>query len=517
MKKVLFVDDEPFVRAAFKSIVKWSENGFEITAEASNGAEALELMKQIPFDIVITDIKMPVMDGIILIREIRKANYKVGIIVLSAFNEYELVREAFLMGASDYFLKAVTNPEEIIAILNKVSFKLDEDMNREDEHEKLKNELVEAKNLIKLRFVSDLIWGGLNDSSEISDKYDKLGFNVDFNNIVMAVSENSSGLNELITGYIKDLWKGTGYELFRFPAEKYVLLINCTDDVSFRSIERDLNTIVKYAGTVGQPDIRFGVSNINFSFETLNIAYAQAARASSYVFLNSGRQVFLYKDYSHIEHDRYSWGYSYRTSVKKYLQDGDMRGLRKYLEQIKKDIVNNLCADMDLIKQFYYWISAMLTDIMAEINVPAKDDYFLSLLSNAKGFEDYHNIVMDMIKEIAGAVDSNNNMASQFRQKVIRYVEENYNKDISLTDAASHMGFNESYFSRIFSKELGKSFINYITDIRMRKAKYLLTNTDKMIYEVAEAVGYENSEYFNRIFKRVEGCTPKEFKKRVND
>lgn len=404
MYKIMVVDDEPIVSLTIKAICNWEENGIEICCEASNGKQALKLLKEhSDIDIVITDLNMPIMDGIDLIKSIKEENLNQKLIVLSSHKDYGLVREAFKLGVEDYILKTEIDENNLLELIKTVINKI------EKEGKQKKYITQEETKLLKQGILKSLL-------------------------------ENSSTL-KLEKQHIKNNIKLGEQNICAF----YILI----DD--YEKIEqRYINDLSNFILSV-QNTIKNIIGKEHYG-ETISIS------AQEYVIL-----------------------YSNENEEKDYID----KKINTLLEDIKSSLFNYM-------------------NITATIGV--------SSLTN--GYENINNIYKEAENSARLKVQSKEKKYSHVIQRALKYIKSKYHDpDLALKDVSSHVELSDNYFSVLFSNEVGISFKEHLINLRVNKAKELITDSNLKIYEICEEVGYKNVEHFSRIFKKVTGLSPNGFKK----
>jgi two-component system response regulator YesN len=423
--KVFFVDDEASMRAGIRDSVDWDNSGFALAGEAPDGEMALWLMQEILPDILITDVRMPFMDGIELSRRAKKIMPWIKIVILSGHDEFEYAKQAIAIGVEDYLLKPVTSGK-LMETLNEIAGMIDE------EKEKLRNveELIEGTRKVKTeRLLSDILYGGIDADSALA-MAKELDIPVIGNYyLVMHIeirrsfdeSENYFyHAGECVQGVLND-WENALY--LNQGADRIVCVLKGNDPAS---LEEDAYTCAHA---------------VKYEVERNGPCFAAVAIGS-------------------IVTDIKDWP--------KSLADADTA--RRYLNLTNR---NSIVSVQD--------VSASLSSILEKV---------IEIRDAAAGSK-YNEIIT----------------------KAQDYIRENYaDKDISLHTVAKAVNISPNHFSTIFSQETGETFINYITKIRVTRAKELLKTTQIRTSDVGYEVGYNDTHYFSYVFKKNTGMTPKEFR-----
>jgi two-component system, response regulator YesN len=397
MTKVMIVEDEALVRIGLKTLVHWEEHGFSLEAEAANGSEALNLLEKIQVDIIITDIRMPVMDGLAMINEIRKRQIDCEIIVLSSYDDFQYVKKAMVYGVKDYIHKPTMTPENIISTLERVKADIEKKHSMENYHKLLNHITAETGRIVLEKIVQSCF---LEDSVP--------------NELINTVLNTEIGNKKFYLLLMKLLPK-KGYVPDDFILLKNGAVLDKRIE-KFRNARRDIVCLIK-------PNLFWTVLCEN------NILPAELQSLTSDNQIEGGSVVFS------VSQDRYA--------------------------------IENLADGIRLTK---------------------------------KSFESKYE------KKIWTA------SLNPITSAAVTYINNNYKDEISLEDVAESIHVNPSYLSRLFFKETGKTFTNYVTELRMNEAKFLLCNTDYTINKIAGLIGYSNDKYFMKVFKKTYNITPYQYK-----
>lgn len=527
MIKVLIVDDEPYIRQGLKILINWEQYGFEVCDEASNGKEALELLMKTEYDLVVTDIKMPVMSGIELIEQTwEKVSDKIRFIILSGFYEFEYAKKAIKYGVVDYVLKPVQK-EELIRVLN--DYKIQYLKEKED-----KQKLENSAKFVLDRGLASLISGKF-EATILEDVerylYDShniryIGIEYDPGNDKFAglsAEEKLKARNHLYAS-LKDFLGEHWYHAYldQNPSEAsygvgfiYVKGFAEAEGVNEKSyIQKLYNAISNHVPYriilyIGQKSEN--ISQIAESYKSTTIAKTFQ--------MFSGE-----KDIAYFDELVTTMG------TKKYTIDKEMMDeLIQAIERNDKDEINRM------IDTVYGHFREMASDPeIIKLNL----NYLLfNLLSIAKNLsEDYDQAeVYNMIHQggyeqiaIRGSANHFKKFAlefsdylSQLRQHVLggvlgeveKEIVNNYMDNLSLKSLSEKYFINSAYLGQMFKKHYGIPFKDYLNNYRIEKAAELLIRSDEKIYHIANAVGFNNTDYFISKFVQMKGITPLQYRK----
>ncbi|REE92709.1 two-component system response regulator YesN [Paenibacillus taihuensis] len=547
MFKMMIVDDEPLVRLALHQMVDWDKLGIRIVCEAGNGEDALLLLEQMPdIDIMLMDIEMPRMNGIELLRTVAGSgrSRQLATVVLSAYNNYSYVREAFLLGAVDYVVKTNMDEEHITPVFTKVvetMSRASKDMTISIPADHSEANAIPGKErdaIIQMLLSGDeeqerLAFGHLS-----ADDLLKSGFHQ------MVLVLRTSGNAELPdrSGLIKQTMRtilasmSITSEIYYKGNNEYVLLCSFSDDRSSLSISGKIHS---FFATV----------------KTRLKEYANVSAAMSGSGLGIGKKQSWYKLYrqascaimklyyegygTFLEYDRtmeqaskleirnkalFDQLESLRKALSEAMQQVGETNLLDILARIKQLLSTTRVADPEQIMAWFVDIiwqtGGMLyargirwSQIQGYVQDPVESMKQLETLDQTMGW--LQALLLNVHRTLQqGLKESSKPVYSILVTKVKKFLEEHYRDDISQSAVSEVVGVSETYISKQFSKEVGCSFMHYLTQLRIEEAKKLLKSGYK-IAEVSEKVGYSNHEHFSRIFKKITGINPKTYRESI--
>ena len=516
--RIVIVDDEAIFRVGFKTSVDWQKHGFEIVGEAPNGAEAIDRIELYKPHIVITDIKMPIMNGIDLIKYI-KINYPLTIIiVLSNYNDFELVREALILGADDYFLKITNDFNKFVDFLKKITERICFTKNIIDNNTIPFNifsnniTVFNITNLIQMilsKSTIDTFCGGillisipfLNNiiKQRYEDKMSK------FIKILCAtLSTITAEYNEICLAICSD--------------QQFILIINnrkvFLEKQSHRVASIIHSVLEQYLGLKGV--ISYGINYNNI--ENLNDLLIRHKNLFDYNFYNNGLSLSkfnLNNDYSEFNMLMPMDIDCLNSSIKNLYFDKLHNTITKILERAIHSEIDPMFIKEYLSKIMLIAESNLLS-YKPNLSNPSSQMFIFNIYNSCNIIE----LIAFVEETINLFIDKIKNTHFQYRDEtmqVINYIEKNYSHKINLEDIANHIHISKGYLSMIFKTDLNISFQDYLIKIRMEKAAQLLITTTLKTYEIAEIVGYNDIFYFNRSFRNFFNASPKEFKKRIGN
>lgn len=537
MIKVIIVDDEPLLRLGLKSLIHWEENGFTIVGEASNGKEALELIRNADPDIIITDIKMPVMDGIELVREVSRMHNGFEYIVLSCFDDFCYVKEAMKLGAADYLIKSDIKPEQLLEILVGVKQKIEANMLKHKRNIEMADSFNKSIVFLKENFFKDLISGLIKRDEDICEKLKQLNIKLAGEKLLIIkikldnfrdikkiyVEKDEKLLRFAMVNILEEIISNKfNREVVVEKSDEYLVILNLYNDDEGLNYHNGIGRLCKnITGTIKDflnISLSIGVSNVFSGFQNLKTAYAEAEKAVNMRFY-AGKGSITFSDYMRRE--------SIKECNDNLLDIGTEKLLKSCMESMNKgecihkvEELNHELAKRNISETMIRKVYIRIIEIFA-----AYLTGYMHKSGSGEGMTPYEGILaMDTLTEIheyvLNYIDACFSFArneelidnKSYVEKAVDIINKYYYEDLSLQTVAAGININPSYLSRIFKLETGNNFVSYLTKIRLEKAKQYLESKKLKVYEVAEKVGYSNYAYFSRIFKKVVGVSPEEYK-----
>lgn len=522
MYQVLIVDDEPIVKIALRSMIDWESLGFHICATASNGEEALEMAERFHPDLMICDLKMPVMDGIDLIKTAKDRKMDCEFLVISNYEDFNYVRTALVLGASDYMLKVSISPEELTSQLQKIKTKLEE---KQAQAQKEPENSVEASLLHQERHAA---WREFftHKSYPLENLLSITGIDIsDLGPLALCEISFDWYVQQLETLPDTDLIRNTLKNALEHYDRRRIIFFspgNTLIVLPQKELERHQNTIAGLSARIEQL-FRYYMPVSPAIICQDGLADLLEARKAYHHFQDLLDLTF-YGALGQIRADDYQLAttvpdVSYKDLVSEILSHADETCLDYASERIHELLQK--CCDQNvmpskLIQYFVRFLSELeyrLTDVSAASHDMIAESY--EHIRNDVTLEELERHLEEVLKTVFTAADSKPNAADQYSAEVLQslsYIQENYSKKISLASVADHVGLSSGYLCRIFKDETGVSINSYINNLRMTRAGELLADKNSYIKEVAISVGFEDQLYFSRLFKRYYGVTPSEYR-----
>ncbi|RUS43310.1 response regulator [Cohnella sp. AR92] len=531
MFKVLLVDDEPIVKIALRTMIDWDSLGFPICGTASDGNEALALVNELHPDIIITDLKMPNVNGLQLIRELNDQGYKGKIIVASNFGEYELVREALLLGAVDYMLKISIQTDVLIEQLQKASKLLQEQQLSLQEQVTREQEMRSNLKSVKNTMLKDYFTNGYPDLEpllqnkgiqlHLSNKACCL-FYIRLDISASQIERNLTISMSFIENMILDLMESEqDVEIFQAEANAILVLIaeerlhQCRfEPLSF--VHRIQKLIEMYMTM--EPVIVYS-SAITGGYPEARQTYQACKDAIEITFFEehsviSANDIELKQDVDFVNYVDFS------NSILHYFFKDDRESillmLRTFVEQSHQRRIRPYALKTFINKCLDY---LPLSDNKISVMNAEQYEELKNNVRNCRNSETLLATAMEALDSLSFWTDvprsHHSTVTRQEIADVISYIGLHYQDKITLEMIAEHVRFSENYLCRVFRDQMGMSLIQYINNVRMNKAAELIMRGHTYIKEIAALVGIGDQFYFSRMFKRQFGVSPSDYKSHV--
>lgn len=530
MIKVFLVEDEFVIREGIKKNIDWAGHGYEFCGEASDGELAFPMIKKEKPDIVITDIRMPFMNGLELSKLIKKEMPWVEIIILSGFEEFEYAKEAIKIGVAQYLTKPISG-DDLLKELDTLSTKIEENKREREIREKYLSEMKENTVSERKEFFEKLVTGSesaaelIQSAERLEIKISSIYYNILLSKINVKAQNQDVYSHRLIS--IEE-------EIENIIDEDYVIMFD--RDLEGKAFlfkadtEEELNRVIsdfcdklkeifekyegiRYFGGIGEMAER--LRDVPSSFETANKAFTKRYFTTESAFVRSDE--IEERDVSEDKFDVENLDVKHldRSKIKEFLKFGDGAETEyfvdEYLAGLGTNAIKSQIFRQYIIMDVYFSVVEFINSISSDDDSQSLNGYKPDLVRTE---EESRNYIISLINKgielREGNVSGHNN---DVVDAVKQYIEENFADDeLSLNSMASHVNFSPNHLSMVFSQQTGNTLIKYLTDYRMNKAKEFLKCTNKKSSEISLMVGYKDPHYFSYLFKKTQGVTPTQFR-----
>ena len=543
MLKTFLVEDEVVIREMIKKMIPWEQYGFELAGEAADGEMALPLILKCKPDLLITDIKMPFMDGLTLCRLVKKEIPDIRIVILSGYDDFNYAKQAISIGVEDYLLKPITK-NAFIERLEEIHNRYEHEKTQREYYEKFRLEMQEYEKNASRDLFETLVRAD-SDLAELYRRADKLNLDIvaEAYNILIFTPDTSEGNYNSYDGCSD--WEAEVQDkinnyflnhpvaiLFRHQVFSYAILVKGQKDTIEKNTEECVKAIQDIMDrTEGRTDWFIAVGKSADRLSMLGHSYRTAVRANSFRYLYDGHIL----DYQSLETRKENPSDSYREDsvqlrnvninalnpaiLQKFLSSG----LAEEVEDFTRDYFNAIGQEpMGSLVFRNYVVLNVRFSVLSFLKKLGCDDSEISgqetdniVEETGKSIETAVAYCGKMLKKAIVLRDENaGNQNRSVLKLAVDFIDHNYmDEEISLNKAAHVANVSANHFSALFSQNMGQTFTEYLTGLRMNKAKELLRCTAMRSNEIAGEVGYKDAHYFSYLFKKTQGMTPSEYRK----
>ena len=547
MLKIFLAEDEVVVRETIKRMIPWEELGFELVGEAADGEMALPLLIRQQPDLLITDIKMPFMDGLTLARLAKKEIPGLKVVILSGYDDFNYAKQAIGIGVEDYLLKPITK-NALIERLSEIRSRYEHEKTQKEYYEKFQREMQAYEKNSSRDFFEALV-GGSMDMMEVYKRAEKLGLDIvaeAYNVLIFTMNcdEDFSGQRDEYSSWeaeslelLENFFAGhSSAMLFRSNIFSYGVLLKGqreTIEENTRACVDELRKILSRQD--GRREWFLAVGQSVERLSQIQKSYHTASRAFSQRYLYD-ENILYYDEMETMEHP----GGQAETEDNAYLQKVDVNALNPAI--LQKFLSNGLQEETEnFVKDYFYAIGQEPMESLVFRNYVILNVRF-SVISFIKGLgcdtnemesADTEEVLAESGKNMESAIAYAKKMISQaieirdqnsgnknrsILKTAVDFIDSHYmDEEISLNTVANVANVSSNHFSALFSQNMGQTFIEYLTTLRMNKAKELLRCTGMRSSEIAGEIGYKDAHYFSYLFKKTQGMTPSDYRKARED
>lgn len=534
MFKVFLVEDEIVVREGIRNNIQWEQYGFSYTGDAPDGELALPLIRQIQPDLLLTDIKMPFMDGLALSELVRKELPHTKIVIISGYDDFVYAQQAIRMGVEQYLLKPVIK-EKMVELLISLQKKMEAEQRQREYLSMFQREAQEYEAFSRRRFFEQIVTGGLS-VSEITETANALeidlnapGYNILLFSLSSAQYDGSApegytdalaNLQDRLTHYFLSR---ADLILFRWNITTHAVLIKggaeeiesrtaaCKESIA--ALCREAGREINWHMACGFPVTRL---------RALPVCFSEASRILSYRYLCPEEHFLSEKSIQSIRQVRTVIAEPGKPEIDQerlrcFFNSGAAEEIDSFIDQMMRSAGEDgvpLTMFCRFVTMTAYFAAAEYLD-----SIGCSADSFWPQELRPKDHISKPDEARAYMRQIMLHVISLRDRESRRQQrnllnKAIDYIDSNYAEEtISLDKVAKQVNISPNYFSAMFSQEIGQTFVEYLTGKRIGEAKRMLRQTDMRSSEIAFAVGFRDAHYFSFVFKKVSGITPSEYRR----
>jgi len=528
MYRIILVDDEDEVREGIKAKTSWKECGFELVGDFENGRDAWEAMEGLKPDAVITDICMPFMDGLELTRRVYESYRNVKVAIVTGFEDFDYAQRAIKLKVNDYLLKPL-NSQEFTDYLRRMKQELDEDHDRKQNLNRLQSQLHQSLPLLKERFLEKFSCGTTTGEERTAGiaayadglrgpYYASIVGDLDEPGGVGALSDTDLELHRFgVYNIMQEIIEPEGHGIvFRTRDHKVAAFLSVPESLSVLEAERLAGHVRRSVEKYLKRTLSIGIGRPAGSIAELPGSFREALSALDYRFMLGKNRTLSIQD---VEFGRRT-GYNPDNEWEKKLISAMRTGSRECVSKAIKSGISELKSSGLSADEVYGHLNkliAALINWVAETGLEpesAPGNESFSVVRGLSTLDDIEAWLAGKCGRILAELSAKRSSVTHTQMlEAERYIGEQFmNEDLTLTDVCGHLYMSTSYFSSLFKQHTGTTFVEYLTRLRIDRAKQLLSITSHKTYEIALKVGYGDPHYFSVIFKRHTGMTPKEYR-----
>lgn len=528
MHSIVIFEDDYIVRKSLAESIEWERHGFIVKGIAEDGERGIELIDKYHPDIIVSDIKMPFVDGIEIARYIRDTYPESRMVLLTGYDEFEFIQEALRLRVYDYVMKPVED-DYLLKVLKSAAGDINNQL-------RLKKQLAESMPVLRQQFLTGLVAGRMKRSDILSelqfhDIQLEEGMFCVYTIKVDGYQDNPQSKTLLeknilkldIINTLNDFLKAPMQGLIFDTGIRLVVIVKLTEDSNEKLLEKSIEIGEMMLAEVSRKlklTITIGVGRVYYGYDNIPVSYEGSQAAVEY------RHIFGKGQILHIDDTGFptTGGFvEFRgrdRDIAMKVKLGIAGEAISIINEIEEELLSNDYVSLEYLKLVAIEITFHIVKELENsiYNDAVSDINFFTIyteLNTAETIQEIFTAVKKMINGFASFVNNQRGkLQKSITEEAIKYVEENFKKeDLSLKDVSSCVHINPTYFSMVFKKEKGVNFSEFLLEYRMNKAMEIIRNSDKKVYEVGEAVGYVNSQYFSVCFKKFTGMSPLEYRK----
>ena len=535
---ILVVDDEEIIRNGICRKINKLLPDVELVYKAETANNAIEIIKKYHPQIVITDIRMPEVDGLQFIAMAKNIVPEIKFIIISGFQDFKYAREAIKLGVEDYLLKPIEN-NQLKDIILKLKDKLQEELRQLNLVTELETKFNNNLCFLKNKYLTDLIYADkVSDINEILDNLNSINIKFNYNSYVVLTLEliniktNSSiisssaslekyGVINMAEEILSSLGNIIAFENLKYENQIVVIICSsydlCSDDNSkiirfCKKLISSTNTILKLYSTIG-------ISSSFDDLELISSNYMKSYLALIQKIVLGNNRVINISNVAFPNKITFLMPEEVKLLLIDYIEEGNSKKAKQTLYKFF-NYIKSLNLSYINIKAIYIELIILFTKTVKESG-GTFETIFIEDISSEKFLLQCNCLdsLLDWINECVETtctyiVNLKKSSGKKVIDKIIHFINNNYYLNINLNDLGAKYFLNSNYLCQLFKNEIGENFTEYLTQIRIEKAKELLNNTDLKSYKVAELVGYNNPRYFSEVFQKIVGVTPTNYRQK---
>jgi len=535
MYRVMIVEDEIPIRNIIARAIDWQELGLDLVFQADNGQMALAYLETEKVDLIITDISMPFMDGLELCKHIRGQSPLTTVVILTGHNEFDYAQKAIGLGVTDYLLKPVTK-ESFTQTLSEIKEKMDAKHAAQRDLAFLRKQYYKSKDVLKNKYFTNLILGYTQPYNLDGEAIIDVSLSAPYYLVATMIMEGEQLEGEGFWGKDRPLLDFAVYNLaaeflesvdqdiiFLGPGNQICMIfrIEAEEDEAYHQelitclelIAEQTESLFKMTPTIGMSDVCSGLDEIAY-------AYEEACVALEYRVLEGSERVILKSTVEKKSPLAMKKLKEELTRLEYSIKVGDKSAIKKIITYVFS-VINYEKLDINAFRTFLMEMAIGIfkayKDIKGDEAGGAEFDYSIfSRVFEISDFVEVQNYFLKLCEDLSGKIQTIRADEEQGHVKeACTYIDDHYQDPfLTIEEMCKVLYLSPGHFSRLFKKKMGISFVDYLTKLRMDRAKYLLANTGQKMYEISQNIGYEDPNYFSYNFRKNTGMTPSQWRKR---
>ncbi len=531
MYTILIVDDEQLERQALRFIIEKRCPQIRVVGEAGDGANAIRLAAETKPDIVLMDIRMPEMNGLEAAKGIRALLPGVNILMLTAFDEFSYAKQALTVGAVDYLLKPV-RPEELLKALDGVMDRIGIDRSRQEEEERLRQSVEAARPFIQMSFVYDLISGNIDGSASFQERSRFLGLRVDPHLALVVDVDDFKKLTVHSSELEKQMVKQKIYQVIcqavgdlamvtPFGSDNVIILLGFAEPVNADAAKE---TAKKLAAAIRETiqrslsiSITVGIGRYYEDSREVHKSYHEALNAQRQRFYLGDSQIIHIEDVPFLGDVPFHYPFQHERALLDKVRCGDRKQAKQELRNLLEEIFATK-SSIETVKACVLELLIVLSRSAVEGGADLERLTLLnleciSLLNQCASRNEVENWLIGSLDQfLDNMLENRSSMNTRVINKACEYIVKNCQRNLPLEEVAQTVHLSPFYFSRLFKQEKGYNFVDFMTQVRLDKAKRMLQEPDYTVVRIAAEVGYQDASYFCRVFRQAMHMTPNQYR-----
>ncbi|NDL68038.1 response regulator transcription factor [Anaerotalea alkaliphila] len=537
MFRILVIDDDSLARMRLKTLLDWQKVDCEICAEAADGQVGIEMIQAHAPDIVITDMNMPVLDGVAVARWIHDHNPAIQTIALSGYDDFNYVKESMKLGALDYIIKHRLDEKALLAVLEQAKRRILQSQDEAATRQQLNKQIQRARSYMREQFLQEILLGEITDGHEIEESLRKLELDISMTNVTVILVEvdDYPFLQEKLTDLeLKKLLESfqeiaqqilndsRGSRIVHMDRGRYAVLYSLDQVFSTLYVYNQIYQVIERIRTSMQRYLQltacYAVSPICPHLQEVSRYFKKAEELMKEKFYQGKDRLFMEGGERITKNDFITLSPKHERRI----VEGTHAGKQEVVEAVFNEIFNDV-VEQRINPKSTHMIVAELINIASRIAISKGVDpgeVFYSMDVPYAKMQKYENVadVKEWIRSVYQRLLDSLSLPAELEKPcsdnvnmALAFIRRNHDKDISLEDMAEFIGVSASYLSRKFKEETGTSYVKYLNLVRVEQAKILIERRDGKIKDICLKVGFRNYNYFFKVFKEITGMTPLEY------